>query len=323
MRVRVLVPGPNIDKPPVRVAGRVSYDELLDGGVEVYEYQPTMLHAKTMVRRRRSGPRVGSVNFDNRSFQLHDEATLCVRSERFAGGLTEQFERDLEGPSASSRERWSAAGRSSARASRRSSWRAGSSRGRGRGPGRRSSFLGYPGQSCGSSWPACYPGRDRVTRAAPRASAIRSRVVQHLGDLDRVGGRALEQVVGDHPQAEAALVRRVAADPADEDLVAAGGAERRRVRVRRPGRRPASGRAAARAARARPRPTAARASGASRTPSGELRTGTRAHVTLMAIDSSPRILRVSNIILRSSSVWSSPSAKLPAPPRTLNAIGCG
>ena len=39
---------------------------------------------------------VGSVNFDNRSFQLNDEATLCVTSDAFAGLLTEQFERDLE-----------------------------------------------------------------------------------------------------------------------------------------------------------------------------------------------------------------------------------
>jgi cardiolipin synthase len=39
---------------------------------------------------------VGSANFDNRSFQLNDEATLCVTSEAFAGRLTEQFERDLE-----------------------------------------------------------------------------------------------------------------------------------------------------------------------------------------------------------------------------------
>ena len=94
VRVRVLVPGPNIDKPPVRVAGRVSYDELMEGGVEIHEYQPTMLHAKTMVV---DGiwSSVGSVNFDNRSFQLHDEATLCVQSERFAGLLTDQFERDL------------------------------------------------------------------------------------------------------------------------------------------------------------------------------------------------------------------------------------
>jgi cardiolipin synthase len=93
--VRVLVPGENIDKPPVWVAGRASYDELLAAGVEVYEYRPTMLHAKTMTV---DGvwSAVGSANFDNRSFQLNDEATLCVTSEAFAARLTEQFERDLE-----------------------------------------------------------------------------------------------------------------------------------------------------------------------------------------------------------------------------------
>src|SRR5437763_603511 len=50
---------------------------------------------------------------------------------------------------------------------------------------------------------------------------------------------------------------------------------------------------------------------------------TRTQVTATPIDSSSRILRVSNIILRSSSVWSSPSAKFPAAPITLKAIGCG
>ena len=91
---RVLVPGPHIDKDFVRVAGRAAYDELLEAGIEIYEYQPTMLHAKSLVL---DGvwSSVGSVNFDNRSFQLHDEATLCVQSERFARLLTEQFERDL------------------------------------------------------------------------------------------------------------------------------------------------------------------------------------------------------------------------------------
>ena len=94
VRVRVLVPGPHIDKDFVRVAGRAAYDELLEAGVKLYEYQPPMLHAKSLVL---DGiwSSVGSVNFDNRSFQLHDEATLCVQSERFAGLLTEQFERDL------------------------------------------------------------------------------------------------------------------------------------------------------------------------------------------------------------------------------------
>jgi cardiolipin synthase A/B len=93
--VRVLVPGPHVDKGLVRVAGRASYDDLLEAGVEVYEYQPTMLHAKTMVVDG-AWSSVGSVNFDNRSFQLHDEATLCVLSDKFAGLLSEQFERDLE-----------------------------------------------------------------------------------------------------------------------------------------------------------------------------------------------------------------------------------
>ena len=84
VRTRVLVPGPNIDKPPLWVAGRAAYDDLLDAGVEMYEYQPTMLHAKSMTVDG-AWSSVGSVNFDNRSFQLHDEATLCVTSERFAG----------------------------------------------------------------------------------------------------------------------------------------------------------------------------------------------------------------------------------------------
>jgi cardiolipin synthase len=95
VRVRVLVPGPHIDKEFVRIAGRRAYDELLECGVEIYEYQPTMLHAKTLCIDE-AWTSVGSVNFDNRSFQLHDEATLCVQSERFAGEMTEQFERDLE-----------------------------------------------------------------------------------------------------------------------------------------------------------------------------------------------------------------------------------
>ncbi len=93
--VRVLVPGRHIDKNFVRVAGRAAYDELIGCGVELHEYGPTMLHAKTMVV---DGvwSAVGSVNFDNRSFQLHDEATLCVQSRAFAGRLTDEFERDLE-----------------------------------------------------------------------------------------------------------------------------------------------------------------------------------------------------------------------------------
>ncbi|MDP2711132.1 MAG: phospholipase D-like domain-containing protein [Solirubrobacteraceae bacterium] len=92
--VRVLVPGEHTDKQVVRQAGRAVYEPLLEGGVRIYEYGPTMLHAKTLTIDG-TWSSVGSVNFDNRSFQLQDEVTLCVCSRTFAGLLDEQFERDL------------------------------------------------------------------------------------------------------------------------------------------------------------------------------------------------------------------------------------
>ena len=108
-RVRILVPGPHIDKGFVRVAGRAAYCDLLRAGVEMFEYQPTMLHAKTMVVDG-SWSSVGTVNFDNRSFQLHDEVTLCVSDEHFAGKLTASFEKDLERSERIDPDRWDGRG---------------------------------------------------------------------------------------------------------------------------------------------------------------------------------------------------------------------
>jgi cardiolipin synthase len=92
--VRVLVPGEHIDKQVVRRTSRSLYGQLLAAGVRVFEYAPTMLHAKSMVV---DGvwSTVGSANFDNRSFQLNDEAVLAVRDEVVASRLTEAFEADL------------------------------------------------------------------------------------------------------------------------------------------------------------------------------------------------------------------------------------
>jgi len=107
--VRILVPGPHIDKGFVRIAGRAAYEELLDAGVRLFEYQPTMLHAKSLVVDG-TWSSVGTVNFDNRSFQLHDEVTLCVWDERFAGELHDAFERDLERSAEIERGRWDGRG---------------------------------------------------------------------------------------------------------------------------------------------------------------------------------------------------------------------
>ncbi len=94
VELRILVPGPHIDKEFVRTAGRASYEPLLDAGIQLFEYRPTMLHAKSLVVDG-GWSCVGSINFDNRSFQLHDEVALCVQSERFAGELHGAFEHDL------------------------------------------------------------------------------------------------------------------------------------------------------------------------------------------------------------------------------------
>jgi len=105
VEVRVLVPGPHIDKGFVRAGGRASYEQLLSSGVRLFEYQPTMLHAKTLSVDG-AWSAVGTINFDNRSFQLHDEVTLGVWDERFASELHEVFEADLERSDEIELDRW-------------------------------------------------------------------------------------------------------------------------------------------------------------------------------------------------------------------------
>ena len=78
--VRVLTAGPLTDVAVVRLAGRALYDRLLASGVRVYEWRPTTLHAKTFVIDGEWAT-IGSMNFDNRSLALNDEATLMVRIE--------------------------------------------------------------------------------------------------------------------------------------------------------------------------------------------------------------------------------------------------
>ena len=95
VRVRLLVPGEAIDKAVVRHAGRATYGDLLEAGVRIWEYRPTMLHAKTLVVDR-AWSVVGSANFDNRSFQLNDEAVLAVQDADFARALIASFTGDIE-----------------------------------------------------------------------------------------------------------------------------------------------------------------------------------------------------------------------------------
>ncbi len=94
VRVRVLLPGAHIDSETVRLTSRASWGPLLEGGVEIHEYRPTMIHVKLLVV---DGEMVsvGSTNFDIRSFRLNDEASLNVYDRDFAAAMTAVFEEDM------------------------------------------------------------------------------------------------------------------------------------------------------------------------------------------------------------------------------------
>jgi cardiolipin synthase len=93
--VRILVPGKVNDVPVTKAAGKSGLGQLLQAGIRVYEYQPTMLHTKTMVVDGLFAT-VGSTNFDNRSFRLNEELNLTVYDADFARRLEESFREDLK-----------------------------------------------------------------------------------------------------------------------------------------------------------------------------------------------------------------------------------
>jgi cardiolipin synthase len=107
VRVRVIVPGKHIDSDTVRLASKAHWGDLLLAGVEIHEYQPTMMHNKLLVV---DGlmVSVGSTNFDLRSFRLNDEASLNVYDPAFAARMTEVFEADLKPTVRYDYEKWKA-----------------------------------------------------------------------------------------------------------------------------------------------------------------------------------------------------------------------
>jgi cardiolipin synthase len=105
--VQLIVPGPLIDSEIVRRASRSRWGPLLEAGVEICEYQPTMFHAKLMIVDDR-WVSIGSANLDDRSFKLNDEANLNVLDLEFAAQQIEEFEDDLTHCKRVSYEQWQA-----------------------------------------------------------------------------------------------------------------------------------------------------------------------------------------------------------------------
>jgi cardiolipin synthase A/B len=86
--VRILVPGNQTDAVPVQAAGRSYYEELLAAGVRIFEYEPSMMHAKT-VTIDGAWSIVGSANMDERSMELNEENVLGIADQDFARSIEE------------------------------------------------------------------------------------------------------------------------------------------------------------------------------------------------------------------------------------------
>lgn len=95
VKVHLMVPGEHTDAPVVRRAGCWLYDVMLQAGVNIYEYQPTLLHQKIVIVDGKWS-HIGSTNFDERSLALNAEIGVGLLSERIASELKASFQRDLQ-----------------------------------------------------------------------------------------------------------------------------------------------------------------------------------------------------------------------------------
>jgi cardiolipin synthase A/B len=93
--VEILLPGPHGDKRFVQLAGQAVYDRLLEHGVRIWHYRPTMLHAKIMTVDALVA-NVGSANFNARSTELDEEINLVALDPDLVRLLDRQFDADLE-----------------------------------------------------------------------------------------------------------------------------------------------------------------------------------------------------------------------------------
>ena len=92
--VKIIVPGPYHDMPVVRHASWHTWPELFRAGIEIFEYQSTMIHCKTLIVDGQLSL-VGSINFDPRSFALNSECAVVLADSGLAAAMEHAFQSDL------------------------------------------------------------------------------------------------------------------------------------------------------------------------------------------------------------------------------------
>jgi cardiolipin synthase len=92
--VKIMLPGPVTDMKTAYYGGVHLYGDLLRAGIEIYEYNRTMLHQKVMVVDS-VWATIGTTNFDSRSFALHEESNVCTMDRELVQEAERVFLEDL------------------------------------------------------------------------------------------------------------------------------------------------------------------------------------------------------------------------------------
>jgi cardiolipin synthase len=95
VHVQILLPGPLADKRFVQLAGEENYEDLIEAGVELWNFQPSMMHAKIMTVDGQVA-NVGSANFNSRSLKCDEEINMVIFDESIVRTLDHHFDEDLE-----------------------------------------------------------------------------------------------------------------------------------------------------------------------------------------------------------------------------------
>jgi len=95
VRVDVMLPGPHADKRVCQLASESIYSTLAEGGVRIWAFQPSMLHAKVLTVDGVASV-IGSANMNRRSMQLDEEVVLSVLDPAITKRLEDDFDAELE-----------------------------------------------------------------------------------------------------------------------------------------------------------------------------------------------------------------------------------
>ncbi|HYO83893.1 MAG TPA: phospholipase D-like domain-containing protein [Bryobacteraceae bacterium] len=94
VQVNIICPGEHNDHLITRHTSRRLYGQLLRAGARIFEYQPSMIHVKSLIVDRKWAV-FGSTNFDHRSFSINDELNVATTDPRVIGTLREHFAMDM------------------------------------------------------------------------------------------------------------------------------------------------------------------------------------------------------------------------------------